>query len=73
MSAQRVIIVHGMRRSGNHGIINWLRGQGRFLFLNDVSPPSHLRGKLGLPPPDFDPWLLEQLRMKIRRVSQDST
>ena len=40
-AAARVLIrVHGMRRSGNHAVIDWLRRncQGETVFLNDCAP-----------------------------------
>ena len=32
------LIVHGMKRSGNHAIINWIMSGGNFYFINNVAP-----------------------------------
>lgn len=60
---KRLVIVHGMKRSGNHGIINWMLAQGRFLFFNNIIPIAPiLRGHKPMPPPeDLPVWLRQQL------------
>ncbi len=59
---ERVILVHGMKRSGNHGIIHWLEAHDQFVFFNNVIPISPiLTGERLLPPPEaFRAWLQEQ-------------
>lgn len=60
---KRVIIVHGIKRSGNHAIINWLKAHDRFVFFNNVIPTNKiLKGKRTMPPPeDFALWLQRRL------------
>ena len=60
---KRVIVVHGMKRSGNHAIINWLKAHDRFIFFNNVIPiASILRGEKMIPPSeDFTLWLQRNL------------
>lgn len=55
LTLKRVFIVHGMKRSGNHAVINWICAQGRFVVLNNVIPIAPiLRGEKPMPPPkDF--------------------
>ena len=33
---KRVILIHGMKRSGNHAVVNWLRQQDNFVFFNNA-------------------------------------
>jgi len=56
---KKVFIVHGMQRSGNHAIINWIKAQGWFLFFNNILPIRPiLLGKKEIPPvQDFDAWV----------------
>jgi hypothetical protein len=60
---KKLIIVHGMKRSGNHAIINWLKAHDRFVFFNNIIPiASILRGVKTIPPPvDFTLWLRREL------------
>jgi len=60
---RKVFIVHGMKRSGNHAIINWLRAHGHFIFFNNIIPVAPiLEGEASMPPPqDFEKWLRRQL------------
>lgn len=55
----RVIIVRGMKRSGNHAIINWLQAHDRFIFFNNIIKIRPiLDGEKKLPSPkDFRQWL----------------
>lgn len=57
-SMKRVFVVHGMKRSGNHAIINWLIAHDHFIFYNDVIQIAPiLNGKKKIPPPqDFTAW-----------------
>ncbi len=64
------IIVHGMKRSGNHAIINWLKAHDSFLFFNNIIPVTPiLRGEEPMPAPqDFDLWLQRRMApSNIRR------
>jgi len=68
---KRIIVVHGMKRSGNHGIINWLKVQDRFIFFNNVIPIAPiLRGDRPFPEPeDFTPWLRRKFLHKRLRFT----
>lgn len=54
----RVLVVYGMKRSGNHAIVNWIIEQGSFRFINNLVPISPiLEGRESIPPPrDFTNW-----------------
>ena len=57
---QRLFIVHGMKRSGNHAIINWIKAHGQFIFINNAIPVTAeiLRGQEEIPPPtEFTQWM----------------
>jgi len=56
-------MIHGMKRSGNHAVINWLKAHDRFVFFNNIIPVAAiLRGKRTVPPPeDFRLWLKQRL------------
>ena len=55
---KKIILVHGMKRSGNHAIINWLLAHDSFIFLNNVIPISAiLKGRKTIPTDEeFDSW-----------------
>ena len=55
----RLTLVHGLKRSGNHAIINWMRAQRRFVFRNNVVPVDPiLAGQEDLPAPrPYEEWL----------------
>ena len=57
----RLTLVHGLKRSGNHAIVNWLHRQQRFVFRNNVVPVDPiLAGEAEVPPArPFDAWLLD--------------
>jgi hypothetical protein len=63
---KRLIVVHGLKRSGNHAIIGWLRAHGGFDFFNNIVPIGPiLRGESVIPPPvDFTLWLEGKLRAR---------
>ncbi len=71
---KRLLLVHGLKRSGNHGIINWLQSHGDFVFFNNVIPIAKiLSGEAPHPPPEpFEPWLKRQLA-GIRRGRDGNT
>jgi hypothetical protein len=60
---KRVVVLHGMKRSGIHGVVGWLRAQERFVFLNNAIPILPvLRGEKEIPQPqDFESWLGREL------------
>ncbi len=60
---RKIIAVHGMKRSGNHGIIHWIGAHGHFDFLNNIVPVRPiLQGEKPWPEPrKFNLWLAEQL------------
>jgi len=51
-------IVHGLKRSGNHAIINWLKSHEDFYFFNNIIPIGEiLSGKKKLREPEnFNDW-----------------
>ncbi len=48
---RKVILVNGLKRSGNHAVINWLRAHGSFTFFNNVIPVRPILNGQPLPPP----------------------
>jgi hypothetical protein len=56
-----------MRRSGNHAVIDWLRGQERCLFFNNIiNIEPILEGRAFMPPPeDYASWLRRNSRKKF--------
>lgn len=56
---KKLFIVYGMKRTGNHAIINWLLAHDKFVFFNNIVPIGPiLDGKHAVPPPmDFNEWL----------------
>jgi hypothetical protein len=56
---KKLFIVYGMKRTGNHAIINWLLEQDKFVFFNNIVPIGPiLDGKHAVPSPmDFNEWL----------------
>lgn len=62
----RSILVHGMKRSGNHAIIQWMLAQGEFTFHNNIVPiAAILRGDRALPAPcDFAAWRAERVSLE---------
>lgn len=63
---KRVILIHGLKRSGNHAVINWLRPHDHFVFFNNVVPIKPiLTGEKPLPEPlPFNAWVRQRLRAK---------
>jgi hypothetical protein len=58
-----LILFWGLKRSGNHAIINWLLPQARCVFFNNIVPIAPiLLGRAELPAPcDYDQWLADRL------------
>ena len=49
---KKVFLVHGMKRSGNHAVINWLLPHDQFVFFNNVIEIIRvLAGKTTIPAP----------------------
>lgn len=48
----QTIIFHGLKRSGNHAVINWMRSVEDFPFHNNVAPFDIYKGKGG----NLLPW-----------------
>ena len=65
---KRVFVVHGMQRSGNHAIIQWIEAHGRFIFYNNVIPVAPiLLGERTMPPEqDFRDWFRARLPRRYR-------
>ncbi|WP_029075743.1 hypothetical protein [Kaistia adipata] len=67
----KVWAFHGMRRSGNHVVLNWTGLSAFPLFLNDIRRADQSARLLGdpVPPPGFWSWLLRQCaRKRIRKL-----
>ncbi len=66
---KKLMIIHGMKRSGNHAIIGWLCNQGRFLFFNNVIPiaPILRRERKCPPTTDFAVWLRHRCPHALHR------
>lgn len=65
---RKLYIIHGMKRSGNHALVNWMSGMDRFLFFNNILPEKKVlrEGRHLLDPRPFGPWLDQQLKKKRR-------
>ena len=66
---KRVIFVHGLKRSGNHAVTNWLRAHAPFAYFNNHTPVYlYYRDGEPLPPPrDYQRWLSTPSTEKKRR------
>ncbi len=54
---QRLFLLHGMKRSGNHALVNWLVPQLQCAFFNNMIPLGPiLRGKPMPPTISFPQW-----------------
>jgi hypothetical protein len=58
MSPAQLIVLQGMKRSGNHALVSWLEPQFRFTFFNNVIPIAPiLSGEVQMPEPvDYRLW-----------------
>lgn len=65
-----VYIVHGLKRSGNHAIINWILAQRPIPFYNNIVPISPLlSGHKDLPPRmHFADWLRQKDTSLVKRI-----
>lgn len=63
-----LILLWGLKRSGNHAIINWLKPQARMLFFNNIIPIAPiLLKKSPLPDPvPYDEWVRERTTLVQR-------
>ena len=63
-------IVHGLKRSGNHAIINWITEHDPFIFSNNIIPTGPiLRGENKIPPPkEFNFYLFKNFSPQKRKV-----
>lgn len=53
----RLLLLHGMKRSGNHALVNWLLPQFEAAFVNNLVPVGELlRGKPMPTPVSFADW-----------------
>jgi hypothetical protein len=67
----QVFLLHGMKRSGNHAIVNWLLPQLNCQVFNNASPLGPLLR--GAPMPTarpFDAWRIEQEERRRAPVSR---
>ena len=66
---RRVLVVVGMKRSGNHALSNWLLLQDDFVYFNNVLPMRPLlTGRMRMPPPmRVSSFLRWQLRKQAKR------
>lgn len=60
---RRIFLVHGMKRSGNHAIIYWVKAHDRFIFFNNIIPiaPILTYKKVIPPPQEFNLWLQQKI------------
>jgi len=65
---RRLFYVHGLKRSGNHAIIGWLRAHARFIAWNDcIAIQPILSGMRTIPPPeDFRTWWRKKVLRRPR-------
>lgn len=66
----RLIKCYGLKRSGNHAIVNWLLPKGNFLFFNNIVPIAPiLRNEKALPAPvSYKDWINVRTHL-IQRIS----
>lgn len=62
MLKQKFILVHGMKRSGNHAIVNWIMSQYNFAFFNNIIPitPILYNQKTFPKPKSFSFWIFKK-------------
>lgn len=67
---KKIFMVHGLKRSGNHAIINWLLPQAPTEYFNNIIPvASILTGHSTLPKEQtFEAWLKKKVRNQIKRA-----
>lgn len=74
---KRLLLLNGLKRSGNHAFIEWIRANADVVFFNNaVHVGRILRGESPLPDPlPFDRWLSRQSRLaflaKARTYNKD--
>lgn len=64
---KRLFIVHGMKRSGNHAVLNWLKAHDHFIHFNNVYRIAMvLDGEIKLPekPDPYRQWLKARYKEK---------
>jgi hypothetical protein len=49
----QTLIVHGLKRSGNHAIVNWIRGNKNIPFYNNIAPFKKLLNENRLNAPNI--------------------
>ena len=67
---KRIILAHGLKRSGLHGILNWLQAHGSFHFFNNLIPKLRVPADDGkIPEPEhFDEWLRSELAKRRTKL-----
>lgn len=68
----RIYLMHGMKRSGNHAITNWLMPQIDCTHFNNVIPIGEiLRGRHIPDPEPFDQWHQRQQQLRSNEISAE--
>jgi len=67
----KIYIIHGMKRSGNHAIVDWIRAHGNFAFFNNESADRSIwKGKTTLTiPGNFDEWLQSRMFLHSNSIA----
>lgn len=62
-----VYFLHGLKRSGNHAIVNWLMAENSFRFFNNIVPMARiLTGERGMPESvELRKWLRSKRRFWV--------
>lgn len=64
---KRLLLLYGMKRSGNHAFIEWIKANGNVAFFNNIVRIERvLRGESPLPEPiPFERWLDRKSRVPL--------
>ena len=67
---KQIILAHGLKRSGLHGVLNWVQAHGSFHFFNNLIPQARLlSGEKEFPEQlKFDDWLAGELAVKRAKL-----
>ncbi|MFQ3217906.1 MAG: hypothetical protein ACI8R9_000669 [Paraglaciecola sp.] len=69
---ERVFLIHGLKRTGNHALVSWIRLHTKFAFFNNVIPMYYiLKKEIEFPEViDFKDWLRPRLYTQRRKLLQ---